>query len=231
MAELAHGVEKMGDTPRAGVEACLRRLAGAIGMANADGDAGFAQFAYLLCGDLLGRHRYQQRADRFLGRNEALSTSLVFDRAHELGKMRALARRRQMRTFEMQTRYAAVRLDRFLRRLDRRRGRVRRVGDQRRQQRGRTIGPMTIGDHVHGGCGRLVVEHSAAAAIHLRIDEACRKHAAFERVCLALRQFACRSQWPRRARPTTTSALSSWKRWPSKIRAPEKILRTITWSP
>jgi hypothetical protein len=81
----------------------------------------------------------------------------------------------------MQADDAAVGLDGFDRAVDRRCSRSRDVGDQRRQHGGRAVGAVSFGDDVHRIRRRRVVEHAAAAAVHLRIDEAGRQNAAVER--------------------------------------------------
>ncbi len=141
MAHLAHGVEEMGDTAGAGVEAGISSFRCAVAVAEADDDAAFVQRLYLAFGYLLRRHGDQQSTDCLAGTDEGLDVA-VFDRAHQLGQMRALAGRRQMRAFEMQTRDATVGLDRLGRRFDCSRRCRGDIGDQRRQQRRGAIGAM-----------------------------------------------------------------------------------------
>src|SRR5690606_15904883 len=63
VADLAHGVEKMGDTPRTSIEALERLFRCSVAVADADDDTAIAQPAHLIRRDLLGSKRDQQGAD------------------------------------------------------------------------------------------------------------------------------------------------------------------------
>ena len=55
----------------------------------------------------------------------------------------------------------------------------RRIGDQRRQQAGRSELPMRRRDRANASARRLIVEQHVAAAVHLHIDEPGRQPCAF----------------------------------------------------
>ncbi len=76
-------------------------------------------------------------------------------------------------------------LRRLARRLQRRGENFGRVGDHGRQDRGRSLAPMSGGDRADRLRRRRRVEQHAAAAIDLPIDEAGRKNAAAEIVLRA----------------------------------------------
>ena len=96
-----------------------------------------------------------------------------------LGSCAPFAGDGEMRPFEMQPgkagHLAPRRLDAG---GDHRRGDFRRVGDQRRQQRGGAEGRVRPADRLDALDIWMVVEHDAAAAIDLQVDEAGREHVA-----------------------------------------------------
>ncbi len=158
-----------------------RLVVGGVAVAEGDDHAGIGETADQPGRRLLGGDGHQQRADARARRDQPLGIGLV-ERAHELGAMRALARGREMRAFEMQADDAGDGRDRRRRGVDRADGVGIGRGDQRRQQRGGAEAAMRVGDAGDPPGIERVVEHHAAAAIHLQVDEARREDAAVQRL-------------------------------------------------
>ena len=172
IADLAHGVEEVRDDRRAGLGEGRRSGIAGVGMAEADDGAGLGQRHDAARLDGFGRDRGEQ--DRQIpARRDQRRLVGVGHRPNEDRIMGTLARDGKMRPFEMQ----AEKTGHFFpggpgAGGDGHGGDRRRVGDQRRQQRRGAERRMCPADGFDRGDVGMVVEHDAAAAIDLDVDEA-----------------------------------------------------------
>ena len=169
MAKPAHRIEEMGHAAGAGVEERVRLVGGAVGVTQRDDDAGGNQPAHRLRRCLAWRKRDHQQTEpspRLCIERDIV----VAERAHQAGRMRALAPRVEMRSLQMQADHAGNGAGRH--RVDRRDDALAGVGDQCRQQSGGTGPPVSRRDAAEPVRGGVVVQQYAAAAIDLNVDEA-----------------------------------------------------------
>ena len=151
-----------------------------VGMAEADDDARVGQMPDLRGGDRLGRDGAQQNR-HVSPRGDQRRQIVRAHRPDELRVVRALSGDGQMRAFEMQPEKARDVLPGSLGSGgDGLGGDLGRIGDQRRQQRSRAERHMRPADRADGVDVAMVVQHDAAAAIDLQVDEAGRQHAAVQ---------------------------------------------------
>ena len=178
----------MGDAPRPGSLVGDAGLVIRIGMAEGHQHAGFGQAVDLSPGHVLGcdRHHQERQAPGGLDQQREVG---IGHRPDQRRIMRALAGERQVRAFEVQPadpRHALC--DRRRHRRDGGAAVLGRVGDEGGQDGAGAEPGMGRGhDRQRLGRGR-VVEHHAAAAIDLEVDESGREDIAGEVDLLAGRR-------------------------------------------
>ena len=194
MTERAHRVEEMRHHPRAGAERGPRALGVGVAVPDADHGPPRRQRRDLRRRHAFGRDRQQQRGQTRGGAEQHLQI-LRTHRSDQRGIMGALARGVDMRPLEMQPEKPRhARLGRRHARLDHRARDLRRVGDQRRKQPGRSEPPVRGADGGDLVQARIGAEHDPAAAVHLEVDETGREDAAVEvHPLAAFRQNALRT--------------------------------------
>ena len=173
-----HRVVQMREAADAGIESGTDLFVAAGGVSRAQQHAARDERA-----DGIGRYAFRRQrhhGDAMAQRRHEFDLGLI-GHAELPGVVRALARRRQIRAFQMQTENSRYSLgDRIAGRGDRIAHHLAIVADQGRQQTGGTEAPMRLRDAPQRIDGRRVVEQHAAAAVDLDVDEAGQQRVALQ---------------------------------------------------